>query len=42
MIYILENGRITQSGTHEELLKAEGLYKRINDIQNRLKESEGL
>ena len=25
-IFVLENGEITQSGTHEELLKEEGLY----------------
>lgn len=33
-IFVMENGRITDMGTHEELIKREGLYKRIWDIQN--------
>lgn len=33
LILILENGRITASGTHQELLQQEGLYKRIALIQ---------
>ncbi|MDR2828055.1 MAG: ABC transporter ATP-binding protein/permease [Acholeplasmatales bacterium] len=28
VIYVLENGTITQSGTHEQLLKEDGWYKR--------------
>lgn len=35
MILVLEEGRIVQSGTHKELLEQEGLYKRLNLIQNR-------
>lgn len=35
-ILVLENGQLVQEGTHEELLKQEGLYKRIADIQNLL------
>jgi ATP-binding cassette subfamily B protein len=27
MIYVLENGRITQKGTHHDLLRQEGWYK---------------
>ncbi len=42
LIYIIEHGKITQSGSHDELVSKEGLYKRINDLQNRLKESEVL
>jgi len=32
-ILVLENGRITQQGTHDELLQQEGLYSRIAAIQ---------
>jgi len=33
-ILVLEQGKITQRGTHEELLQQEGLYKRIAAIQS--------
>lgn len=33
-IFVLENGKITQSGKHEDLIKEAGLYKRVYDIQN--------
>ena len=36
--YPLEDGRLTQQGTHEQLCREEGLYKRINSIQNALEE----
>ncbi len=39
-ILILEKGKITQTGTHDELLKQEGLYKRIYEIQNAKMEGE--
>lgn len=35
-ILVLDEGKIVQSGTHEELLKQDGLYKRIADIQSML------
>ncbi len=38
MILVLENGRITQQGTHAELCAQPGLYARINSIQNALEE----
>lgn len=34
MILVLENGKITAQGKHEDLIKHDGLYKRIYDIQN--------
>ena len=38
LILVLENGRITQQGTHAELCSQPGLYQRINSIQNALEE----
>jgi ATP-binding cassette, subfamily B, bacterial len=38
LILVLEDGKITQQGTHEELCKVPGLYRRINNIQNTLEE----
>lgn len=35
-IIVLENGKISQVGTHEQLSKEAGLYKRICNIQNLL------
>lgn len=32
-IIVLEDGKISQSGTHKELIEEEGLYKRVWDIQ---------
>ncbi len=33
-IFVLEDGQITQEGTHRELIHQEGLYKRIYEIQS--------
>ncbi len=33
-IYVIENGTITASGTHDELIHQDGLYKRIYEIQS--------
>jgi ATP-binding cassette subfamily B protein len=33
MILVMDKGRIVERGTHEELLKAGGLYKEIHDLQ---------
>ena len=38
MILVLEDGRITQQGTHEQLCRVPGLYQRINGIQSALEE----
>jgi ATP-binding cassette subfamily B protein len=34
VILVLDDGKIAQQGTHEELLKQEGLYRRIAEIQD--------
>ena len=36
-IIVLENKKISQEGTHDELLQQEGLYKRIYEIQSSIK-----
>jgi ATP-binding cassette subfamily B protein len=36
LILVIENGYITQSGCHNDLLKQDGLYKRIYDIQTKM------
>ncbi len=33
-IYVIENGTISASGTHDELIHQDGLYKRIYEIQS--------
>lgn len=33
-ILVLDHGKVTEMGTHAELIRQEGLYKRIYDIQN--------
>jgi subfamily B ATP-binding cassette protein MsbA len=33
-IHVIEAGRIVQTGTHGELMKARGLYARLADAQN--------
>lgn len=37
-IVVLEHGRITESGTHDELIKAPGAYQRIWNIQHLLEQ----
>lgn len=35
-IYVMENGYIFEKGTHKELLKKEGIYKKMWDTQSKL------
>lgn len=37
-ILVLENGKILQHGTHEQLVQEEGIYKDIYELQSRSKE----
>lgn len=39
-IMVLEEGKITQLGSHDDLINVDGLYKRIWAIQNAYKEAE--
>ena len=36
LILVLDDGRIVQRGTHEELVEQEGIYRQIYDIQTRI------
>jgi len=36
MIIVLEDGKIKETGTHDQLVKIEGLYKNIWEIQSRI------
>lgn len=38
-IFVLDEGKIVQSGTHDTLLNEEGMYKRLWAIQSNLKET---
>lgn len=38
LIYVLEDGRITQSGIHKDLIRQPGLYQRIWSIQSSLED----
>lgn len=38
LILVLDQGRLIQSGTHQELLRQEGLYRKIWSIQNQLEQ----
>lgn len=36
LIVVLDDGRVSEIGTHDELVKKPGLYKRINEIQSKM------
>ena len=33
VIWVLENGRVTQQGTHAELIRQPGYYRRLHEMQ---------
>jgi ATP-binding cassette subfamily C protein CydCD len=35
-ILVMDNGQIIESGTHKQLVKRDGLYRRLWDLQNRI------
>ena len=36
LILVLDQGRIVQRGTHQELCAQDGIYRRISDVQARI------
>ena len=40
-IIFLENGRVAETGTHEELMKKGGRYKEVFDIQSKYYQEQG-
>jgi len=38
LILVMDNGRIIQKGSHQELIKQDGIYRSIFDIQTRIEE----
>jgi ATP-binding cassette subfamily B protein len=37
-LLVLDKGRIIQSGTHDELMRQDGFYRRIFRLQSRIEE----
>jgi ATP-binding cassette subfamily B protein len=33
IIYVVEKGEIAESGSHQELIKQDGIYKRLFELQ---------
>jgi ATP-binding cassette subfamily B protein len=41
LILVLDQGRIVQHGTHDELVTREGIYRRVYDVQTRIEDELG-
>jgi ATP-binding cassette subfamily B protein len=41
LILVLDQGRIVQHGTHDELVTHEGIYRRVYDVQTRIEDELG-
>ncbi|MBQ1213159.1 MAG: ABC transporter ATP-binding protein, partial [Clostridia bacterium] len=41
MILVMEDGKITERGTHTELVKNGGLYSRVYELQSKLVSDDG-
>ena len=39
-IVVIEDGLISQQGTHDQLIHEDGLYQRINAIQSKVEEGD--
>jgi ATP-binding cassette subfamily B protein len=37
-ILVLDKGKIVQSGTHQQLMQTEGMYRQIYEIQTRIEQ----
>ena len=40
VIFVIQNGKITQSGSHEELVKQQGYYRQVWNEQNDIREDD--
>ena len=38
LILVMDQGRIVQSGKHEDLVQQDGIYRRIYEIQTRIED----
>ena len=39
-IFVLENGKVIESGTHEELVLKDSMYKRLWDVQTGMQDKK--